>query len=252
MSTPKAIYDERYRAGYRKDLGGYERARWKALEHFVRSRRLTGVQTVLDYGSGSGLHLELWERLFPRASLHFTDISAVALQQLAATYPRHAANTAELAGDRAPFADASFDVVVSVEVMEHVEDVRGYLADIFRLLKPGGQFIWTTPCGNSLSIEHLYNVCTRQIKPTAEGYRLWTWEDPTHLRRLKTEEVRGLAAEAGFQRVSFKLRSHLFSFACTKLCRGPLRGLGEKMMGLDYSLFRNLPNGASMLGVAVK
>lgn len=47
-------------------------------------------------------------------------------------------------------------------------------------------------------------------------------------------------------------RSHLFSFVCTKLFRGPLWKLGEKMMLLDYSLFRLLPNGASMIGFAIK
>ena len=44
-----------------------------------------------------------------------------------------------------PYADATFDVVTATEVIEHLEDYRQVLRDIYRVLKPGGVCILSTP-----------------------------------------------------------------------------------------------------------
>src|SRR6185436_10066275 len=44
-----------------------------------------------------------------------------------------------------PFADASVDWVVSIEVLEHLDDARGWLAEVHRVLAPGGVVVLTTP-----------------------------------------------------------------------------------------------------------
>ncbi|MGE0128190.1 MAG: class I SAM-dependent methyltransferase [Blastocatellales bacterium] len=49
---------------------------------------------------------------------------------------------------RAPFPDCSFDVVVSVEVLEHVEEDERFIYHASRVLKPGGVFLMTTPNGD--------------------------------------------------------------------------------------------------------
>jgi len=45
--------------------------------------------------------------------------------------------------------DASFDCVVAVEVIEHVADDEAFVREIRRVLKPGGQFLATTPNGDA-------------------------------------------------------------------------------------------------------
>src|ERR1051325_4076962 len=42
-------------------------------------------------------------------------------------------------GETLPFADASFDVILSYDVFEHVQDLPGVLAECFRVLKPAGK-----------------------------------------------------------------------------------------------------------------
>jgi len=57
-------------------------------------------------------------------------------------------------GERLPFPDNSFDLVVSMECLEHVEDPTAVLSEVFRILRPGGWFYFT--CGNYLSFRELH------------------------------------------------------------------------------------------------
>jgi ubiquinone/menaquinone biosynthesis C-methylase UbiE len=46
---------------------------------------------------------------------------------------------------RLPYDDASFDVVCSLEVIEHIEDQFHFVRELYRVLKPGGVAIISTP-----------------------------------------------------------------------------------------------------------
>lgn len=58
-----------------------------------------------------------------------------------------------------PYADASFDVVLLVEVIEHLENHRAALSELARILKPGGVFILTTPNIMRLSSRLHFFLC---------------------------------------------------------------------------------------------
>lgn len=257
VRSDREVYDQRYAGDYRSTLSGYEVARFTALRHFIhniakpRTDETTSL-SILDYGCGSGLHIPLWEELFHAATFFFADISPKALEKLRAKHPRHADACSLIENDRVDLHPNSFDAITSVEVMEHVADLNAYLAEVHRLLKPGGVFIWTTPSANRLSIEHVYNVFTRQIDTTPGGSRRWRWEDPTHVRRLRSAEAADACRRAGFGDVAFRYRAHFFSFMCTILLMKSRPKLAERLMLLDYSLFRRLPNAASMIGAAWK
>lgn len=261
IRSDREVYDRRYAGDYRATLSGYEVARFEALRHFVpRIARPRSIRPgaggssldVLDYGCGSGLHIPLWQELFPTSHLSFADISGKALEKLCARHSHYTPSCHMIGDDRVALPDNSFDVVASVEVMEHVADLKAYLGEVHRLLKPGGVFVWTTPCANRLSIEHIYNVVTSQIDTTADGSRRWRWEDPTHVRRLRSNEAARACRDAGFGAIDFRFRAHFFSFVCSRLLMKRWPKLGERLMVLDYLLLRKFPNAASMIGAAWK
>lgn len=252
-----AYYNHRYTQGYQNQLSGYEYARWVALRSVLKSvMRNKKPMTVLDYGCGSGLFTPLLKELFPNAAIWGCDISLEALNRFAKQHLNLAARLELIQGGRgkSSLPDNSVDLCISVEVMEHVQDIDHYLNEITRILQPGGVFVWTTPCANLFSLESILAVVTKKIRQTIEGYRVWTWEDPGHLRRLRSAEVADLLSKTQLNCKGFRFRAHAFSFICDQLLRRFPRhaGFWEKLMLLDYTLFRRLPNAASMIGWAIK
>lgn len=71
------------------------------------------------------------------------DISLDFLREAARGYRSVA--LAQSSGERLPFRAASFDTVVSFEVIEHLHDDRGFLTELRRLLRPGGTIAVSTP-----------------------------------------------------------------------------------------------------------
>jgi 2-polyprenyl-6-hydroxyphenyl methylase/3-demethylubiquinone-9 3-methyltransferase len=115
--------------------------RTEAAGHFGRdSRALRPFEglSLLDIGCGGGLLSE------PMARLGFAVTGADASEKNIGTASAHAAQSGLPITYRAATAEAlvaesqAFDVVLNMEVVEHVADVEAYLGACARLLKPGG------------------------------------------------------------------------------------------------------------------
>lgn len=97
---------------------------------------------LLEVGCGEGRGVDV---LLPHAEsyLGLDKISEV-ISSLKKKYPKVAFEQAVIP----PFAtikDNSFDTVVSFQVIEHIKDDRLFLEEIYRVLKPGGKAIISTP-----------------------------------------------------------------------------------------------------------
>jgi SAM-dependent methyltransferase len=56
-----------------------------------------------------------------------------------------AADLVQMKGEDLPFPSGSFDLVLCLDYLEHIEDDDGVLAEVYRILKAGGELIAVTP-----------------------------------------------------------------------------------------------------------
>ena len=100
---------------------------------------------VLDAGAGQGTMSARLERLGYEVT--GTDVSGTVVEVLRA---RLSGSVVEASITDLPFDDESFDGAVLGEVLEHVEDDRGALAELARVLRPGGVLAVSVPANPRL------------------------------------------------------------------------------------------------------
>ena len=101
---------------------------------------LTG-RDVLEIGTGTGAMLEaLQDRGCRMQGVEVNAELMAEARRFFGDLPITAVNSAVL-----PFPDQSFDVVVSFDVLEHIPDTDAHLAEVRRVLRPGGWYLLQTP-----------------------------------------------------------------------------------------------------------
>lgn len=107
------------------------------------SRAVAGKE-VLDVACGVGYGIEILAAA-GAAAVTGVDLDPAAVAESKARYGDHAKEIVEGDIQQLPLADDSFDVVVSFETIEHVDDPAGALAQLRRVLRPDGLLIISSP-----------------------------------------------------------------------------------------------------------
>ena len=143
--------------------------------HDVLGRLLPegGRARLLDIGCGQGHMLDF---LAGHGTVFGSDFSADALR-----FCRGRGHERVFRADlqRLPLRAARFDVVTAIDVIEHLQDDRRALSELFQVVRPGGHLLVTVPAFQSLWGDHdeLYS----------------------HFRRYRRRELRTKLLAAGFQ-----------------------------------------------------
>jgi SAM-dependent methyltransferase len=133
-----------------RDLVGLK-ARWLLEQLPAKDAPL-----VLDFGAGEGKHLHLIRKFRPQARLVGVDIRQA---HTAVDFEfHHVAPNAAL-----PLADDAFDLVMSCDVLEHVENIERSLDEIHRVLRSGGSFIGFVPTEGGLGPHALFRILDPNI-----------------------------------------------------------------------------------------
>jgi SAM-dependent methyltransferase len=115
-------------------------------EHWHRyliARNYVGGKRVLDVASGEGYGSHLLSK--SAASVVGADISGNAVSHANKRYAHDGLHYVAADCTQIPEPDASFDVIVSFETIEHMTEHEAFIREVDRLLAPGGLFIISSP-----------------------------------------------------------------------------------------------------------
>jgi SAM-dependent methyltransferase len=121
---------------------GPDRARRQARMLAGILRGFAGQAVIVDVGCGDGAALAVAAGNHPAHRFAGIDWSGDALRRA------HALGLTVLRGSvspRLPVADGAADVVIMSELIEHLVDPDGAVAEIRRVLRPGGSLLLSTP-----------------------------------------------------------------------------------------------------------
>lgn len=179
------------------DLGGaasteYYAANERRLftEHFPDLRGLRVLKTdlwdearntrILAWAAGQG------------ALAYGVDISRPTLQQARAAFADEALRAAVSDVRALPFADASFDAVYSMGTIEHFDETEQAVAEMARVLKPGGRAIIGVPNRHDPFLRPLMATALQAAGMYAYGYE----------KSYSRHSLRAMLQRAGFQVVA--------------------------------------------------
>ncbi len=174
------------------DAQNYDRGMWLLERASLRNlrRRLVSEAygNVLEIGAGTGANLPLYP---PGSAVTVIDLRPAHLAAAAAkarsTNPRQAVFVACADGQQLPFPRGAFDTVVATLVFCSIREPLAALAEIRRVLRPGGQL---------LLMEHVRGATPITRRLTDWLHPLWfALQGECHLNR----ETAASVAAAGFQ-----------------------------------------------------
>jgi len=114
---------------------------WKLAQHIGKGAR------ILDAGMGFGQYSDRMLRTFNNAELIGLEIDRAHLYGGECYFRKVHPETRFVIGDvqKLPLEKESFDLILSVDVMEHIEDDETTFRGFARVLRPGGLFVMHTP-----------------------------------------------------------------------------------------------------------
>ncbi len=163
------------------------------LEHLAEI--LPPHARVLDVACGGGAYLQAWQWTHPERPVHAYGVDRGDYCTWAFQQSIRAAHAVVGDATQLPFAPSSFDVILAMDIVEHLEDDAGFLVTMHDLLKPGGTLLLLTQ--NLLSLENLIGTTTSPLRGSK-----WVGWDPTHLRFYSYRSLAMLLARAGLSVVA--------------------------------------------------
>ena len=154
-----------------------------ALEQ-VKKAMPSDQAVIMEIGCSSGFLIRDLVKHFPKAVIIGGDVVKEPLFKLAKSLPGVPLLRFDLL--KCPLPDKSIDVLVMLNVLEHIEDDVNALQKAYNLLKPGGSMVLEVPAG-----PHLYDSYDAELQ---------------HFRRYSASELHKKLTKAGFTIIR---KSHL-------------------------------------------
>lgn len=170
-----SVYDEKWRF--------YNEATARATLDRIE---VAGTERVLDAGCGTGNLILSMRQRWPLLRCWGVDLCGEMLEAGKAKLGRAGGRLPLVQGraERLPFAEGSFDLVISCNSLHFVPDPAQALSEFRRVLRPGGRLLVTDWCDDYLTCR----LCSLLLRLCGKD----------HGRLLGGEELASLLEEAGF------------------------------------------------------
>lgn len=129
---------------------GEHLARYKSVCEIVKNK------VVLDIACGTGYGTQMIAD--SAKHVYGVDVSGEAVEYAKVNYPHVKVTYKQGDARKIPLDDASVDVVVSLETIEHIPDPEEFVKEVKRVLKKGGQFVVSTPNDDEFTDGNIYHV----------------------------------------------------------------------------------------------
>lgn len=228
-----------------EDRHWWYRGRRSVLERVLDRLRLPARARILDAGCGSGRNMVELAR-------HGT-VTGVELSQTSVALARERAVGEVIEGSvlEIPFESASFDLAVSLDVIEHLEDDLAALRELRRVVAPGGALLITVPAYQWLwsghdEINHHHRRYTRRSLQRVAEQAGWETVRTTYFNSLLLPVAIVLRVLERFSRAPTESSLDLW------VPPQPVNWLLERPLALEAALIAHggrIPAGLSLLAV---
>jgi SAM-dependent methyltransferase len=196
---------------------------------------------AIDVGCGSGFYTDFCRRQGN------TVVGVEITSQVETAHTRALAVCQGSVEQTFPFPNATFSLALCIEVVEHLLQPELMIAEVHRVLKPGGVLILTTPNYAYWVLRILYLFGRPPVGLSGRHFNSWIrrvfaealppWQDP-HIRFFTPNIARQFLAEYGFEKIS--IRSTFVAFPSglapflPALLGLPLRAIGKLVGNLNF------------------
>jgi len=167
---------------------------YPSVSHFLQN--IPPGSIVMDAGCGNGTFISLFQNR--NWHLHGSDLSPTGIEIARKTFPNINFFLADAQSFYTDFLNAvgPVDVIISTEVIEHIYDPRAFLRNCFRLLKPSGTIVLTTPYHG-----YLKNVLLATSGKLDQHFTVL--RDHGHIKFWSRKTITQVITETGFTNIEF-------------------------------------------------
>jgi len=162
----------------------WHRKKWRALKKMLKGS-VKGY--LLDIGCADGTTTLQIHKYFPKLKITGLDYYQKAIEFARRTKPQIKFVIADV--HKLPFRNNSFDIVSAIETLEHLQNPKLALSEIYRVLKPRGYLVVVQDT-NSLLFRFVWWLWTKWKGSVWEG---------SHISCLRPVELLKLLKKSGFE-----------------------------------------------------
>lgn len=153
----------------------------------------TAGKSILEIGCGIGSTASL---VADCEQYIGTDLSETAIEQASQSY-KDCPNFKFVAmnAEKLDFPDCEFDLFIAKEVIEHIPDAEASLREAFRVLKPGGKLVITSPNRDSLHLRINRKLGKPDFKCSIDHVKEFTFQEAVEMvqrQRFSIEHTGGI------------------------------------------------------------